>query len=146
MHMLFFSSFVDEAVREKLAPFSALSGNESYQSRDLEKVSLLFLLWAGYETLLLHVNVLLMFAAWYQATRQVAKSQYDVMVQPTTLIPKQVDMGVMFSYGSGLTATMFSFQLREGHHPFSLSNIANVMNISGNLWSRPEVSLLHNFL
>ncbi|XP_034710577.1 hydroxymethylglutaryl-CoA synthase-like [Vitis riparia] len=30
-------SLVDEAAREKLAPFSALSKDESYQSRDLEK-------------------------------------------------------------------------------------------------------------
>lgn len=33
-------SSVDEAGKEKLAPFSALSGDESYQSRDLEKVHL----------------------------------------------------------------------------------------------------------
>ena len=32
-------SLVDEAAREKLAPFSALSKDESYQSRDLEKVN-----------------------------------------------------------------------------------------------------------
>lgn len=45
----------------------------------------------------------------------------------------------MFSYGSGSTATMFSFLLREGQHPFSLSNIAMVMNVSGKLKSRREV-------
>lgn len=40
MDMLFFTSFVDEVAREKLTPFSALSGDESFQSRDLEKVNL----------------------------------------------------------------------------------------------------------
>lgn len=35
----YFSS-IDEAAKEKLAPFSTLSGDESYQSRDLEKVCL----------------------------------------------------------------------------------------------------------
>ena len=33
-------SSVDEAAKEKLAPFSTLTGDESYQSRDLEKVRL----------------------------------------------------------------------------------------------------------
>ncbi|KAK9291584.1 hypothetical protein L1049_019533 [Liquidambar formosana] len=128
------ASFVEEDVREKLAPFSALHGDESYQSRDLEK-----------------------------ATQHVAKHLYDIKVQPTTLLPKQVGnmytaslyaafasllhnkhstlagrRVVMFSYGSGLTATMFSFQLRDGQHPFSLSNIATVMNVSGKLKSRHE--------
>lgn len=46
---------------------------------------------------------------------------------------------VMFSYGSGLTATMFSFQLRDGQHPFSLSNIATVMDVAGKLKARHEV-------
>lgn len=46
----------------------------------------------------------------------------------------------MFSYGSGLTATLFSFKIREGQHPFSLSNIATVMNVGGKLKSRHEVS------
>ncbi|XP_048327044.2 hydroxymethylglutaryl-CoA synthase isoform X2 [Ziziphus jujuba] len=128
------SSFVDEVAREKLAPYLSLSGDESYQSRDLEK-----------------------------ATQQVAKQLYDAKVQPSTLIPKQVGnmytaslyaafssllhnknsslagkRVVMFSYGSGLTATMFSFQLREGQYPFSLSNIATVMDVSGKLKSRHE--------
>lgn len=31
-------SSIDEAAKEKLGPFSTLSGDESYQSRDLEKV------------------------------------------------------------------------------------------------------------
>lgn len=128
-----------------------------------------------------------------QAAQQVAKSHYDVKVQPTTLIPKQVGnmytaslyaafaslihnkhstlvcsspiskfrqseinfyyfcskciiylfqndkRVIMFSYGSGLSSTMFSFRLREGQHPFSLSNIANVMNVDEKLKSRNEV-------
>ncbi|KAF8413089.1 hypothetical protein HHK36_001065 [Tetracentron sinense] len=128
------ASSVGDVAKEKLAPFTALSGDESYQSRDLEK-----------------------------ASQQAAKHLYDAKVQPTTLLPKQVGnmytaslyaafvsllhnkhstlVGkrvVMFSYGSGLTSTMFSFQLRDGQHPFSLSNIANVMNVSGKLKSRHE--------
>ena len=31
-------SSIDKVVKEKLAPFSTLSNDESYQSRDLEKV------------------------------------------------------------------------------------------------------------
>ncbi|KDO63604.1 hypothetical protein CISIN_1g012353mg [Citrus sinensis] len=128
------ASSVDEAAKEKLGPFSTLSGDESYQSRDLEKVS-----------------------------QQLAKPLYDAKVQPSTLIPKQVGnmytaslyaalaslihnkhseldgkRVVLFSYGSGLTATMFSLKLSEGHHPFSLSNILSVMNVAGKLKSRHE--------
>lgn len=128
------ASSVDEAAKEKLAPFSALTEDESYASRDLEK-----------------------------ASQQVAKPLYDAKVQPATLVPKQVgnmytaslyaafvslihnkhsslagQRVVMFSYGSGLAATMFSFKLSEGQHPFSLSNIATVMNVGGKLKSRHE--------
>jgi len=46
---------------------------------------------------------------------------------------------VLFSYGSGLTATMFSLKLHEGQHPFNLSNIAVVMNVEEKLKSRHEV-------
>ncbi|KAJ1378320.1 Thiolase-like [Sesbania bispinosa] len=53
--------FVDGIAKEMLEPFAKLSGDESYQNRDLEKVS-----------------------------QQVAKPQYDAKVQPTTLVPKQV--------------------------------------------------------
>ncbi|KAJ6341881.1 hypothetical protein OIU78_009930 [Salix suchowensis] len=130
------ASSIDEDTKEKLAPFSTLSGDESYQSRDLEKVS-----------------------------QQVAKPLFDAKVQPTTLIPKQVGnmytaslyaafasllhnknselagkRVILFSYGSGLTATMFSLQLREGQQPFSLSNIATVMNVPTKLKSRHEFS------
>ncbi|MBA0689679.1 hypothetical protein Goari_007397, partial [Gossypium aridum] len=55
------ASSVDDIAKEKLAPFSTLTGDESYQSRDLEK-----------------------------ASQQVSKPLYDAKVQPTTLIPKQV--------------------------------------------------------
>lgn len=48
---------------------------------------------------------------------------------------------IMFSYGSGLTATMFSLQLQEGHRPFSLSNIVKVMDVPGKLKLRHEVFL-----
>ncbi|KAB5573633.1 hypothetical protein DKX38_000827 [Salix brachista] len=130
------ASSIDEDTKEKLAPFSTLSGDESYQSRDLEKVS-----------------------------QQVAKPLFDAKVQPTTLIPKQVGnmytaslyaafasllhnknselagkRVILFSYGSGLTATMFSLQLREGQQPFSLSNIATVMDVPRKLKSRHEFS------
>ncbi|AES76949.1 putative hydroxymethylglutaryl-CoA synthase [Medicago truncatula] len=128
-------SFVDEVSRQALAPYASLTGDESYQSRDLEK-----------------------------ANQQAAKKIYDAKVQPSTLIPKQVGnmytaslyaafasllhnkhdslVGkrvVMFSYGSGLTSTMFSFRLQEGQHPFNLSNIVTVMNVSGKLKQRIEL-------
>ncbi|KQK23961.1 hydroxymethylglutaryl-CoA synthase isoform X1 [Brachypodium distachyon] len=128
-------SIVDKDSREKLEPYSGLSSEESYQSRDLEKVC-----------------------------QQVAKHLYDTKVQPTTLIPKQLgnmytaslyaafasvlhnkhdtlagQRIVMFSYGSGLTSTMFSFKINKGQHPFSLSNISNVLDISNKLESRHVV-------
>ncbi|KAK7252640.1 hypothetical protein RIF29_36730 [Crotalaria pallida] len=127
-------SSVDEVAKEKLAPFATLSGDESYQSRDLEK-----------------------------ASQQAAKPLYDEKVQPTTLLPKQVGnmytaslyaalvslihnkhstlagkRVILFSYGSGSTATMFSLQLRDSQHPFSLSNMAQVMDVAGKLKSRHE--------
>ncbi|XP_073001319.1 hydroxymethylglutaryl-CoA synthase-like [Typha latifolia] len=125
-------SYVEKDAREKLEPFSSLSIEESYQSRELEK-----------------------------ASQQVAKHLYDEKVQPSTLIPKLVGnmytaslyaafasvlhskhntLGgqrvVMFSYGSGLSSTMFSLKFNDGSHPFSLSNIADVMNVSQKLESR----------
>lgn len=47
---------------------------------------------------------------------------------------------VMFSYGSGSTATMFSLRLCENQSPFSLSNIASVMDVGGKLKARHEVT------
>lgn len=52
---------------------------------------------------------------------------------------------VMFSYGSGLTATMFSFRIRESQHPFTLSNIVSVMNVSDKLKQRVEVCIFYHF-
>ncbi|KAB8111376.1 hypothetical protein EE612_049013 [Oryza sativa] len=125
-------SSVDNDAKEKLQPFSNLTGEESYQSRDLEK-----------------------------ASQQVAKPLYDIKVQPSTLLPKQIgnmytaslyaalasvlynkhaslddQRIVMFSYGSGLTSTMFSLKLNNGQDPFSLSNIASVLNATEKLESR----------
>ncbi|XP_019172740.1 PREDICTED: hydroxymethylglutaryl-CoA synthase-like [Ipomoea nil] len=130
------ASYIDEGAKEKLAPFSSLSGDESYSNRDLEK-----------------------------ASQQVAKPLYDAKVQPATLVPKQIgnmytaslyaafisllhnkhdtlpgQRVILFSYGSGLTATMFSLRLREGQHPFSLSNIAAVLNVAGKLKARHELT------
>ncbi|CAH1415585.1 unnamed protein product [Lactuca virosa] len=128
-------SSVDESAKEKLGQFTSLKGDESYQSRDLEK-----------------------------AAQQVAKPDYDKKVKPATLIPKQLgnmytasiyaafaslihnksdsldgNRVMMFSYGSGLSATMFSLHLSEGKAPFSLSNIAKVLNIDHKLKTRTEV-------
>ncbi|RYR06790.1 hypothetical protein Ahy_B05g074107 isoform B [Arachis hypogaea] len=127
-------SFVDEAARTSLEPYKSLSGDESYNSRDLEK-----------------------------ANQQASKKIYDTKVQPSTLIPKEVGnmytaslyaafasllhnensslIGkrvVMFSYGSGLTATMFSFKIQEGQGPFTLSNIVTLMDVAGKLKQRVE--------
>lgn len=88
LHMLFLSSFVDEVAREKLAPYLSLSGDESYQSRDLEKVC-----WSSPRSDGCWICVT---SSWFlivanlQATQQVAKQLYDAKVQPSTLIPKQV--------------------------------------------------------
>ncbi|PHT72867.1 Hydroxymethylglutaryl-CoA synthase [Capsicum annuum] len=76
------ASSIDESAKKLLAPFESLTGDESNQSRDLEK--------AGQRV-------------------------------------------IMFSYSSGLTATMFSLKFNEGQHPFSFSNIASVMNVAEKL-------------
>ncbi|KAG8087764.1 hypothetical protein GUJ93_ZPchr0010g10043 [Zizania palustris] len=129
-------SSVDNDAKEKLQPFAHLTSEESYQSRDLEK-----------------------------ASQQVAKHLYDIKVQPSTLLPKQIgnmytaslyaalasviynkhgSLGgqriLMFSYGSGLTSTMFSLRLHDGQHPFSLINIASVLDVTTKLESRHETS------
>ena len=129
-------SSVDNDAKEKLQPFANLTSEESYQSRDLEKGS-----------------------------QQLAKHLYDIKVQPSTLLPKQIgnmytaslyaalasviynkhaslsgQRIVMFSYGSGLTSTMFSFKLNEGQHPFSLTNIASVLDVTAKLESRHVTS------
>ncbi|KAH9299940.1 hypothetical protein KI387_011523 [Taxus chinensis] len=137
---LFFNDFLRHAssvgsnIQEKLEPYAGLSEEESYSSRELEKVS-----------------------------QQVAKPLYDAKVQPSTFLPKQVgnmytaslyaalasiihnkhgslkgQRVLMFSYGSGLASTMFSLKIREGQHPFTVSNIAEVMNLQSKLDSRHE--------
>ncbi|KAI4343281.1 hypothetical protein MLD38_027808 [Melastoma candidum] len=128
------ASYLDEASKEIFAPFVHLSEEESYVSRDLEK-----------------------------AAQQAAKPFYDAKVQPTTLLPKQVgnmytaslyaafislvhnkhsslagQRAVLFSYGAGVTATMFSVKFNEGTFPFCLSNIAAVMSVDKKLKSRHE--------
>jgi len=45
----------------------------------------------------------------------------------------------MFSYGSGLTSTLFSLRLHEGQHPFSLGNIASMLDVTAKLDSRHVV-------
>uniref|UniRef100_A0A0E0ENL5 Hydroxymethylglutaryl-CoA synthase n=1 Tax=Oryza meridionalis TaxID=40149 RepID=A0A0E0ENL5_9ORYZ len=129
-------STVDNDAKEKLQPFANLTSEESYQSRDLEK-----------------------------ASQQVAKHLYDIKVQPSTLLPKQIgnmytaslyaalasviynkhdsldgQRILMFSYGSGLTSTMFSLRLHDGQHPFSLMNIASVLDVTTKLESRHVTS------
>ncbi|KAJ0940456.1 putative hydroxymethylglutaryl-CoA synthase [Helianthus annuus] len=130
------ASSVDESVKEKLGQFTSLTGDESYQNHDLEK-----------------------------ASQQAAKPYYDKKVQPGTLINKQVgnmytasiyaafaslvhnkyssldgNRVMMFSYGSGSSATMFSLHLSKGKSPFSLSNIAKVMNVDKKLKRRTELA------
>eukprot|EP01018_Ginkgo_biloba_P041180 Gb_39796 [translate_table: standard] len=125
---------VGKDAREKLEPFAGLSDEESYSSRELEKVC-----------------------------QHLAKPLYDAKVVPATLLPKQVgnmytaslyaalaslihnkrhslvegQRVLMFSYGSGLTSTMFSLRIRNNAHPiFTLSNIAHLMDLSAKLSSR----------
>ncbi|KAJ1253984.1 hypothetical protein BS78_K142400 [Paspalum vaginatum] len=123
---------IDNDAKEKLLPFANLTSEESYQSRDLEKTS-----------------------------QQVAKHLYDLKVQLSTLLPKQIgnmytaslyaalasviynkhnslasQRIIMFSYGSGLTSTLFALRLHEGQHPFSLANIAFVLDVRAKLESR----------
>ncbi|EAZ07863.1 hypothetical protein OsI_30125 [Oryza sativa Indica Group] len=100
-----------------------------------------------------------------KASQQVAKHLYDIKVQPSTLLPKQIgnmytaslyaalasviynkhdsldgQRILMFSYGSGLTSTMFSLRLHDGQHPFSLMNIASALDVTTKLESRHVTS------
>ncbi|XWS37748.1 hypothetical protein CRYUN_Cryun19dG0071700 [Craigia yunnanensis] len=104
-----------------------------------------------------------LFLVEYTGKSTSSKHLYDSKVQSSTLLPKQVGnmytaslyvafasvlhnkhkslVGkrvVMFSYGSGLTATIFSLKLQDGQHPFNLFNIVAVMNISKKLKLRHE--------
>lgn len=125
-------SFVEEDVSAKLQPFATLSPADSLVNRDLEKVA-----------------------------QQVAKKQYDSKVVPSTLLPKELGnmycaslyaglatllhtktealhgkRVLMFSYGSGLASSLFSFQVHQGQPPFSVSEIVQKMSISEKLNTR----------
>ncbi|KAH8961427.1 hypothetical protein BDL97_05G049800 [Sphagnum fallax] len=126
------SSFVEADVSSKLQPFTGLSLAESLVNRDLEKVA-----------------------------QQVAKKQYDSKVAPSTLLPKELGNMycaslyaglatllhtkteildgkrlLMFSYGSGLASSLFSFKVCQGRTPYSVSQIAEKMSIAEKLDSR----------
>ena len=83
-------SFVEKEAREKLEPFASLSGDESYQSRDLEKVihwsNVVLWTFSSGKSVFTHPSI----ECNAQASQQVAKKSYDEKVQPSTLIPKQV--------------------------------------------------------
>ncbi len=116
----------------KLQPFATLSPADSLVNRDLEKVA-----------------------------QQVAKKQYDSKVVPSTLLPKELGnmycaslyaglatllhtktealhgkRVLMFSYGSGLASSLFSFQVHPGQPPFCVSEIVQKMSISEKLNTR----------
>lgn len=130
------ASYLGGDMAANLESFRTLSEEESYSNRDLEKVS-----------------------------QQVAKPLYDMKVRPCTLLPKQVGnmycaslfaglasllygkAGVldgkrtlMFAYGSGLAATLFSLRFREGEELFTLSKIASSLDITSKLNSFIVVS------
>ncbi|PIN11997.1 Hydroxymethylglutaryl-CoA synthase [Handroanthus impetiginosus] len=72
----------------------------------------------------------------------VADADYFVFHSPYNKLVQKSFARLLFNdflrNASGLTATMFSLRLNEGQHPFSLSNIATVMNLSEKLKSRHE--------
>eukprot|EP00250_Pteridium_aquilinum_P012799 c20952_g1_i1 orf=359-1750(+) len=130
------SSYLDGSVAALLEPFKTLSAEESYSNRDLEK-----------------------------ASQHVAKPFYDLKVEPTTLLPKQIGnmycaslyaglvsvlhgkpgaldgkRALMFSYGSGLASTLFSIVFREGEGNFTSSKIVSALDIDRKLSSFITVS------
>ncbi|KAH1248949.1 Hydroxymethylglutaryl-CoA synthase [Glycine max] len=124
-------SFVDEAAKEKLKPFATLSGDEPGSRKDLrskDAISYLCIPTTCKASIRCkgasnHLDIPKQVGNMYTA------SLYATFIslihnKHSTLDGKRV---ILFSYGSGLTSTMFSLQLREGQHPFSLSNIAKVM-------------------
>ncbi|KAL2631809.1 hypothetical protein R1flu_016495 [Riccia fluitans] len=129
-------SLVEEEAAAKLEAFSHLSHDESLADRDLEKTA-----------------------------QVVAKKKYDEKVGPTTLLPKSIGnmycaalyaglvtlvhnkgeslLGkrlLLFSYGSGLASSVFSFRIREGAAPFSIPAIAERLNVKSKLESRIVVT------
>ncbi|RVW62458.1 Hydroxymethylglutaryl-CoA synthase [Vitis vinifera] len=78
-------------------------------------------------------------ASEYPATQQEAKHLYDAKVQPTTLLPKQVgNMYTASLYAAFASLLHNKHDSLNGQHPFSLLNIAMVMNVSEKLKSRLE--------
>ncbi|XP_024377715.1 hydroxymethylglutaryl-CoA synthase [Physcomitrium patens] len=127
------ASFVDEEAGARFQPFAILSPTDSLLNRDLEKVS-----------------------------QEVAKKQYNEKVGPTTMLPKELgnmycaslyaglatlvhnksssldgERILMFSYGSGLAASLFSCKFTGGQ---KLSEIAEKMDIVAKLDSRIAVT------
>lgn len=64
--LLWTFSYIDEAAKEKLAPFSSLSNEESYQSRDLEKVWIIFPFFFFF-----FLNLLLHQSCWLDIFKQI---------------------------------------------------------------------------
>ena len=86
--MFLYCSSIDEAAKEKFTPYSSLSLDESYQSRDLEKVFHHFPFLIVFDTG--SYNIAQSFGLFLQVSQQLAKTYYDAKVQPTTLVPKEV--------------------------------------------------------
>ena len=86
--MFLYCSSIDEASKEKFTPYYSLSLDESYQSRDLEKVFHHFPFLIVFDTV--SYNIAQSFGLFLQVSQQLAKTYYDAKVQPTTLVPKQV--------------------------------------------------------
>jgi hydroxymethylglutaryl-CoA synthase len=100
-----FASYVDDDAKEKLQSFSNLTGEESYQSRDLEKVFYYFV------RKFYHLG-----NSWsddfilpsFQASQQVAKHLYGIKVQPTTLLPKQIGNMYTASLYAALASVLYN--------------------------------------
>lgn len=85
---------------EKLSPFSNLSLDESYQSRDLEKVHITANTINVIEKYKRCGTFLFSHLMTLQVAQQVAKPLYAKKVEPTTLVPKQI--------GNTYTASLYS--------------------------------------
>lgn len=87
--VFFFLSSVENDAIEKLQPFANLTGDESYQSRDLEKVTYQVVNPSSIIEFPLCVLIVHVYQN-VQVSQQVAKQLYDAKVQPSTLLPKQI--------------------------------------------------------
>lgn len=119
-----------------LAPFKNMPEEESYMDRNLEK-----------------------------AAMQISKGPYAKKVAPTAILPKQIgntytaslytsltsvlstigkDLEgkrlLMFSYGSGLVSSMFSFRVQEGVGQFTLGSLLEAMDVPSLLSARLKVT------